>query len=127
MYCKHCGSRLSDDAIFCHNCGASTSSDDRQPQQNQQPLYQNAPQTVGSNTLAIVGFILAMFFPIVGLVCSILGYIKSKNGAPYGGLALAGIIVSAVLIVLYIILFITLYRYFYDLFLYIFFSGLKAG
>ena len=133
MFCKHCGNPINDGAMFCHNCGASVNADhaapqpQQQPQQYQQPPYQNAPQISGSNVLAIVGFILALVIPIAGLICSILGYVKAKNGAPYGGLALAGIIVSVALMVLYLILIITLYRYFYELFIYLFISGWKAG
>ncbi|MCM1289443.1 MAG: hypothetical protein NC132_02170 [Corallococcus sp.] len=51
----------------------------------------------GTNTLAKVEFVLSIFIAIAGLICSVMGYRKSKQeGLELGGLALAGIIISAV-------------------------------
>ena len=112
MFCRNCGSQLKDDAMFCHNCGTAvngqtpppTATVQNQPPAYQQPAYQQQPATTGGeNTMAIVGFIFSLLFPIVGLICSIIGYNNSKRGAQYGGLALAGIIISAVSIVIILI------------------------
>ena len=52
---------------------------------------------------------IAFFIPLVGLICSILGLNKaSKEGLPYKGLALAGIIISVVVWVLSFIISITI-------------------
>ena len=88
MYCKNCGSHLDDRAVVCPNCGVPTGVE--QPQQQS-----------GSNTIAIVGFILSFFLPIVGLICSIIGYKNSSQLNGTGkGIALAGIIISSVIMVL---------------------------
>ncbi len=62
------------------------------------------------NNLALIGFILAFFIPIVGFVCSIIGLTQiSKRKERGKGLAIAGIVVSilialAQLITLFIII-----------------------
>ena len=65
------------------------------------PPYQQAP----SNGIAVAGLICAFFFPLIGLILSIIGLSKS-NSLPnrHGrGIAIAGIIISIVIIVLEII------------------------
>lgn len=113
MFCKNCGKQLEDYAAFCPDCGTSTrgqSSVNSQPQQ--QPQYWAQPQNqyqqqrngYNENSIAIIGFVFAFLFPLVGLICSIIGYKNSKNGGANGGLALAGIIISAIWFVLIIII-----------------------
>ena len=109
MFCRKCGANVDNGSMFCPYCGTQMGTPDNTAQQQQQPYYQNpqqqyyqAPQQYNQtpaqqqNTLAIVGFILSFFIPIAGLICSILGFKASKLGAPHGGLAKAGIIISAV-------------------------------
>lgn len=82
MFCNNCGSQIDDKAVICPHCGVPV---------------RGVTQPDKGNPLAIVGFILSFFIAIAGLICSILGYQKcKKEGAPYKGLALAGIIISAV-------------------------------
>lgn len=117
MFCQHCGKQIEDDATFCPNCGAKVGSapapqgekdeffkDVPAPapvqQQQQQPVPQQtyqAQQPAKSNTLAMVGFIMSFFVAIAGLICSIIG-LKQCNQTGEGGrgLAIAGIIISAV-------------------------------
>lgn len=102
MFCRYCGTQLKDDAVFCHNCGAAVNGQTppsahhtNQPTY-QQPIQQQPATTNNENSIAIVGFVFSFLIAIVGLICSIVGYNNSKKGAPYGGLALAGIIISAV-------------------------------
>ena len=96
MYCSNCGNQIDDNAAVCIHCGAPTG----RAQYQQQPAQQPAQ----SNTLAIVGFVFAFLIPIVGLICSIVGL---KNAPQFNGngkgLAIAGIIISAIDIVVYII------------------------
>lgn len=88
MFCKNCGNEVSDNAVVCPRCGVQIKAMD------------NKSQT-GENTIAIVGFVFSFLIALVGLICSIMGYKKSVNeGAPYKGLALAGIIISVVSMVL---------------------------
>ena len=65
--------------------------------------YQSAPPPAASDpnrTLTIVGFVFAFLCSIVGLVISIIAYNRSKQLGFNNGLAKAGIIVSAALMIL---------------------------
>lgn len=92
MFCKNCGREISENAAVCPHCGVQVG------------RLSNGGETEG-NVIAIVGFVFAFLVPIVGLICSIIGYNKAKAGAPYKGLALAGIIISVVDIGLSIMVF----------------------
>lgn len=89
MYCKNCGQQLGDQAVVCVHCGAATDKYTTTTTSHVKPRE--------TNVLAIIGFIFSFNSAIVGLICSIIGYRKAKQeGLEYGGLALAGIIISAV-------------------------------
>lgn len=120
MFCKKCGSNLDDAEKFCPYCGTPTDNarpdDDlygRQPAQPPYPPYSsNSPyqpypqgQPASSNAIAIVGFVLSFFFALPGLICSIIGYRNAlRSDGNKKGLALAGIIISAVSMILGVIL-----------------------
>ena len=59
-----------------------------------------------SNVIAIVGFILSFFIGIAGLVCSIIGLVKSKELKDGKAFSIAGIIISSLRILLTIFMFI---------------------
>lgn len=102
MYCRNCGKEIDDNAVVCVHCGTTT--------KNYVPEKETINQPKESNTIAIVGLVFAFLSPLVGLICSIIGYRKAKQqGLEYGGLALAGIIISAVEMVVTIICSIVLY------------------
>lgn len=86
MFCKNCGKQIPDGAHVCPYCGRSTGTP--------------PPSTKikGTNTLAIVGFVFSFLFALVGLICSIIGFNRSNDYENGGnrGLALAGIIISAI-------------------------------
>lgn len=88
MYCKHCGKEINDNAIVCPNCGVATDN-----------MAKATPVPAQKNTMALVGFILSFFMPLVGLILSVLGY-KNAQKPEYSGdgksMALAGIIIGAV-------------------------------
>ena len=85
MFCKNCGREIDDKAIVCPHCGVAVS---------REAMTLSSPKT---NTLAIVGFVLSFFVAIAGLVCSIIARKQCKERGEGGaGLALAGIIISAV-------------------------------
>lgn len=52
---------------------------------------------------SIAGLVLAFIMPPVGLVTSVAAYIWSKRSGERGGLALAGIVVAAVLLITMVI------------------------
>ena len=78
-YCKNCGTQLDDSAYV-----------------RADPVSAPAPTSI-TNTFAIVGFILAFFFPLLGLIFSIIGLNKVKECNSGRGLAIAGIVISAVI------------------------------
>ena len=67
----------------------------------QQPVMQSQ----GTNVWAIIGFIFSFIFPVFGLIFSIVALVQlKKNPNQKGhGLALAGVIISTVLLVLIIL------------------------
>lgn len=85
MFCKNCGQEIDDNAVVCPHCGVQVG-------KIEAPVNTNT----NSNTIAIVGFVFSFLIALVGLICSIMGYKNAKEGAPYKGLALAGIIISAI-------------------------------
>jgi len=67
------------------------------------PQYQAAPASVPGKTLGIVGLILAFLAPVIGLILSIVAKVQSRKAGVPNGIATAGIIVGAILTVIYII------------------------
>lgn len=111
MFCYNCGSKLDDKAVICPHCGVQVRTLSADPAAFDEPDAKRASVSVtqsnvspapqpakadSENTLAIVGFILSFFVPIAGLICSIIGLKKASRGAPYKGLAVAGVVISAV-------------------------------
>ena len=56
-----------------------------------------------TETVSIVGFILSFILPLIGLILSIIGLSKSKKNGSNAGLAIAGLILSILLLVARII------------------------
>ncbi|MCH5151433.1 MAG: zinc-ribbon domain-containing protein [Clostridiales bacterium] len=118
-FCTHCGAELTDDAAFCLKCGCPTTVRAQEVQVTQTKL----------NPVALVGFILSLVsvfvtmltlivssgssgfpfggglpFAVAGVVCSIVGLVKTvKNKQRGKGFAIAGLVVGAVLCALWII------------------------
>ncbi len=97
------------------NVGTQNYSEPVRPAEQNQPVKTNTVAIVGfslSLVMPVIAFILSTFletaigwiyalsfcfyFTIAGLVCSIIGLTRAKKGAPYRGLALAGVIISAI-------------------------------
>jgi len=69
------------------------------------PSYAPAPAAGRTNTLAIVALILGILVPIGGVICGPIALSQIKRTGEGGrGLAIAGIIIGAVVILFYIIL-----------------------
>ena len=78
-FCTNCGNELDDRAIMCPKCGIALTQ-----------TVANSGQTQ-SNGMAIAGFVLSFFIPLLGLIFSILGLKRSKETNTGKGLSTAGI------------------------------------
>lgn len=121
-FCPHCGAKMKEDPVAATVPDTPKATDAPKPVQKDEffedvrpaqkapspaPRPVQTPQSAqpqqtatkdGSNTLAIVGFILSFFFATAGLICSIIGLrqckqYKDNNGR---GLAIAGIVISSI-------------------------------
>lgn len=120
-YCKFCGSKLEDNALFCPGCGAGRA----EATEGLPAVPERAPEAVvsepprGMNGFAIAGFAAAFSVPLAGLILSIIANVRAKSGeykSPMRSLAVSGIIVSIVMMVL-TVLFIIAYLGFMNLML----------
>lgn len=115
MYCRNCGKDVGN-AAWCPYCGTK-----QEPAQNDRNNndYNNATPDFGftdsqnawgdptvnlspaprTNTFAIVGLILAFFSQLLGLIFSIIGLTKAEEYGSGKGIAIAGIIVSTLLLI----------------------------
>lgn len=91
-FCTNCGNELDDRAIMCPKCGIALTQ-----------TVANSGQTQ-SNGMAIAGFVLSFFIPLLGLIFSILGLKRSKETNNGKGLSTAGIIISCITMVITIIM-----------------------
>ena len=133
MFCPKCGTNNADGAGFCAGCGTPltpavnpvqaaapvapapapvyTPQPAQQPVYNQSPITPIPPQTSGTNGLCLAGFItslvsvvLAGTTALISLILSIIGLSSAKKKNQGGrGLAIAGIIISAVLMALFVL------------------------
>ena len=110
-FCISCGSELPENAVACPNCGAMQNANQAQPQQ--QVVVNNAPAQSQTNGLAIAGFVVSLVstllccggLNVVSLVLSIIGAVKAKDyGGSGKGMAIAGIIISAIGLIILIAL-----------------------
>ncbi len=99
-YCTNCSNEISEDAVVCPSCGVKVGA----------PVYNVKVVKGTSNDLAIVGFVLALvgifmcFFSLAGLIVSIIAYKNCNDYVnPNKGFAIAGIVISAIVLVLGVI------------------------
>lgn len=91
-FCTNCGNELDDRAIMCPKCGVALTQ------------TTNASNGSSSNGMAIAGFILSFFIPLLGLIFSIIGLKRSKETNNGKGLSTAGIIISCITMVITLII-----------------------
>ena len=119
-HCKHCGAQLADDDTYCYFCGANleeeTEKVEAKPFDSYGDNYNNnyVHYHNQTNTLAVVGFVMAFLSPIVGLVLSILGLNRAKMMNGLGRkMAVAGIIVAIANFVITFVIYFLYAAYFY--------------
>ena len=103
-YCKNCGNQITPGNNFCVSCGSPVDG-------VQQPDY-NQPVQQEQNGFAIAGLICSIVVgSITGLIFSIIGLNKAKKQNGNGkGLAIAGIVISAIRLAIFaIVIFGTMY------------------
>lgn len=134
MKCKYCGNDIPEDAKFCPMCGGAQEAGEPEGQtgaentrsfdggaaqagagQTQKPdgvyvqtSYSDQKTANGAapayNGMAIAGFVLAFFFPVLGLIFSAIGMSQCNQRGDNGkGLAIAGLVISIVVIAIWII------------------------
>ena len=118
MYCPNCGAQNPDGVRFCAQCGRNLTPDiytapaaAPQPQPVPSPEPVVVYQAPKINVLCVVGFVTSLVsIPLIGttavisLILSIIGLVSaSKNNQRGRGQAIAGIIISIVLLVGWII------------------------
>ena len=91
-FCTNCGNELDDRAIMCPKCGVALTQ------------TTNASNGSSSNGMAIAGFILSFFIPLLGLIFSIIGLKRSKETNNGKGLSTVGIIISCITMVITLII-----------------------
>ena len=103
-FCYKCGTPLNDSNNFCTKCGASISGDAPANVTNQAAKKEQ-------NVYAVIGLVCSIVVGgITGLAFSIIGLMKSKEMNDEGrGLAIAGIVISALKIVYVIVMLIGMF------------------
>ena len=103
-FCGKCGNKLEDDANVCDQCGASVN--EKATIQVNQTVVSNK----GSNGFAVTGFVLSLISILccggtsfLGLIFSIIGLVNANKSDGNGkGLAIAGIVISAIMLLVLI-------------------------
>ena len=114
-FCAKCGNEMDKDATFCANCGQPVKGETKVEKVKVEKVEVESNNVPVSNGMAIAGFILSFFVPVLGLIFSIIGLKKSNqmNGAGRG-LAKAGLILSIIwlaLKVIILVLYLALYYF----------------
>ena len=122
MFCSKCGKEINTNAMICVHCGCLLDGYTLEQLNNptvQSPVGQVPVEKKKSNVCAIVGFVLSLvgFFLgyylyvvlIAGLVLSIVGLVQSKKLENGNGLAIAGLIISAVGLAIWLIVIIIVF------------------
>lgn len=105
-FCPNCAEPVQDGQLYCGKCGTQIESSEIKPQNR----YYAPPQQMSCG-MAVAGFVCSFFLALLGLIFSIIGLsqINKYNGFLTGkGLAIAGIVISAITIVFQIIGFLAL-------------------
>ena len=104
QFCQHCGNQLPDDATVCSKCGKALESASNKPTKPKKNQFGIAAFVIG-----LLGFIPAIFSVLfadyaftyfawfgVSLVFAIVGIVKGVKNHQKIGLAIAGLILTAI-------------------------------
>lgn len=118
-FCSNCGKEVSKESKFCANCGKEIGVEEVKSIVDGAKEEVKNENVVGkqSNPLAITGFVISLVSLLccggtswLGLIFSIIGLIESKKKNNSGkGLAVAGIIISTILLVLLFVCYILMF------------------
>ena len=117
-FCTNCGNSVPDGANACSNCGTmmgSVATPTVQPQVvvnnvQAQPAKGNGLATAGLITSLVSSILCCGSFNLISLILSIIGLVKSKElGGAGKGMAIAGIVISAIGMI--ILLLLTIFGY----------------
>ena len=102
-YCSKCGNEIKENEIFCSKCGNQINKG------NTNQVLKNKVNNDIKNEVSIAGFICSLLgiitcglTSLIGLILSVIGLQKSKKKGKKDGLALTGIVISAIIMGLWI-------------------------
>ena len=105
--CPNCGKEISGKPCYCPECGTYLGGNAQNyktytaPNPTYTPSQRTYEEEQKYSGMAIAGFILSFFVPILGVIFSIIGLNQCKNEGRKGhGLAVAGIVISIVFFVI---------------------------
>lgn len=102
MKCPKCNCDTLSENLYCYICNTKfVSTYSTQTGALRQTYTQPAPKT---NGMAIAGFILSFFFPLLGLIFGCIGNSRAKQCRSGAGLSVAAILISVISIIINILL-----------------------
>lgn len=125
-FCRECGKELEENSKFCNNCGTKIEEEKtEEANTSNENINESAASNAGtnvtynqtyvtkkSNGMAIAGFVISLvsllccgYSSWLGLIFSIIGLVNAnKNEGEGKGLAIAGIVISSILLIIIVLL-----------------------
>lgn len=110
MYCKNCGSELSENVKFCQYCGTAVQNERPTPSYKREPVFESPQEDKKICGLAIAGFVVSLvalildillMVSITGTVLSSVALYQTKKTEKGGkGFAIAGLVIGIVALVI---------------------------
>ena len=95
-YCSNCGNEMKQDETFCSKCGKSIDTASKEEKGKK-------GASIAGFVFSIIGILTCGLTSLIGLIISIIGLCISKNKKRKDSLAVAGIIISSIIIGLWIV------------------------